>query len=63
MNIYELIKDLEKVEDKSKEVFYKIDLGWIKIGMNEQRVEDVIERPDRVILNSDFARKRRDSGF
>ncbi len=63
MTVYELIKKLEKIKDKSKEVRYKIDLGWIKIGMNEQRVEDIIEHPDRIILNSDFARRRRVDGF
>ncbi len=54
MNVSELIKDLEKVEDKSKEVYYKVDLGWIKIGMNEQRVESIFDNPNRVVLSSDF---------
>lgn len=58
MNVSELIEKLEKVEDKSKEVRYRVDL-WIKIGMNKMRVEGVIDDPDRVILTSDFSRKRR----
>jgi hypothetical protein len=58
MNVSELIEELEKIEDKSKEVRYQIDLGWIKIGMNEQRVEDVIEHSNRVVLNSIFSHEK-----
>ncbi len=54
MNVSELIKELEKVEDKSKEVLYRVELGWIKIGMNEMRVESIFDNPNRVVLSSDF---------
>jgi len=54
MNVFELIKELEKVEDKSKEVRYWVDLGWIKLGMDEMRFEDVLDLSDRVLLGDNF---------
>ncbi len=54
MNVFELIKELEKVEDKSKEVRYCIDLPWIELGMDEMRVEEVLDNPNRVILGSNI---------
>ena len=54
MNVSELIKELDKVEDKSKEVYFCIDLPWLDLGMDEARIEEVLDNPDRVLLGNNF---------
>ena len=54
MNVSELIKELEKVEDKSKEIFCWIDLPWFELGMDETRIEEALDLPNRVLLGNSF---------
>ena len=54
MNVSELIKELEKVEDKSKEVYHWINLPWLELGIDEMRVEEALDLPNRVLLGDNF---------
>jgi len=58
MNVSELIKELEKVEDKSKEVYFLVNLPWIQLGMDEIRIEEVFDHPIRIVLTDNFPTER-----
>ncbi len=61
MNVSELIKELEKVEDKSKDIFFRVDLPLVELGMNDMRIEKVIDGPNpynRIVLSGNYERNK-----
>lgn len=49
MIVFELIRQLEQVKDKSKDVYFFNDVDWEEMGMNE-----VLTLDDRVLLGYDL---------
>ena len=58
MNVFELIEGLTKVEDKSKKVYYFIDVNWEEVGMNE-----VLALDDRVLLGYDLPPEKHEQDY
>lgn len=59
MKVSELIKELNKVENKTKEVFYWHDLEYVEIGIGDE----ILDLNDRVLLGGDFPPETYETGY
>ena len=58
MNVFELIRQLEQIKDKSKTVYFFIDVDWEEVGMNE-----VLELDDRILLGDDLPPEKHEKDY